>query len=497
MSPTTLAAAVAAIVSLNPLSLGQFIEDGIDVISTQLGTQDREQLGFAPALIGDLNGDGVGEVVYGSTGWVNDSGTVSACVVVDGASGEMMRRHPSPDGQTVFMKSSDAGDMDGDGVIDYAVGGWSTGVPGKVIVYSGADGSMLMTLTGQSNNDQFGLGLASLDDVNGDGFDDLVVGAPFSRNGNQRRGRVALYSGMDGSEIWAREGASLQDAMGQSCFAVDDLDGDGVLDVGVASPQMRPAFSSTGPGFVDLLSGVDGSSIGDALVSPSGTGVFFGGWLPSPMIDLNGDGVHEILIADQFDGALGASTGKLFIYDGATRELMREMTGSSALQGLGASGNAGDLDLDGVDDLIVSSWRSPDGAPGLTGKLEIFSGASFESLGTMTSTSPGANFGGWLLSMGDVPVFGIGDGFPDFFVNAPSDSTNGVRTGQFWVISGKSFYPCRADFAKPYGVLNGADVLLFAASLGAMDVTADINRDGAVNFFDIYAFLMQYFAGCP
>ncbi len=474
---------------------GQFVEPGVRVIYSVGGTQNSGQFGLAPAALGDLTGDGISEIVCTAPGWFNIStGTTGACFVYDGADGALMRTHPAPDAVTVFQKSVAAGDIDGDGVPDYAAAGWTTGSAGAVVVFSGVDGSVIFTLRGLSLSDQFGLGLTSHDDVDGDGHDDLLVGAPFHTIEGTRRGRVAAYSGDGGHELWSAEGSAAHQAFGQLCFSIDDTDGDSVRDVAVGAPQMRPTFANTGPGFVVLLSGVDGAPIGDPIASPSATSVDFGSWIPSPSIDLNDDGISEIVIADQFDAALGAQTGKAFILDGATRAVLSEYAGSSALQGLGATGNAGDINADGVDELIVTSWRSPDGAPGTTGKLEVYSGADGVLLGRVTSTSPGGAFGGWTFGMGDVD----GDGFPDIFVNAPWYSAEGFQRGRFWVISGRGFVQCgRADLAVPIGVLDFSDVIAFLTAFAAMKDDADLAEPfGVFDFTDVVGFLLAFGAGC-
>jgi hypothetical protein len=476
------------------LGYSQFVEQDIQVVYEVTGIQDNEQFSLAPAAIGDINADGIPEILCTAPGRNNAPGSVSACILLDGATGAEIRTHERPiDSTAIFQKSSDAGDLDADGVMDYAVGGWNNTDPGAVFAFSGVDGTLIFQLGGLTARDQFGLGLASLDDINADGHDDLLVGSPFHVVDGQRRGRIAVYSGADGSVLWSKEGDARDDALGQSCFSIDDINADGIRDVAVAAPQMRLNFFNTGPGFVLLLSGADGTPIGQPLTSPSTTSVFFGGWIPSPRIDLNSDGVNEIIISDQFDAALGSQTGKAFIYDGATRALLHTLTGTGALQGLGATTNAGDLNADGTDDLVVTSWRSPDGAPGLSGKLSVLSGADLTSLGTITSTVSNANFGGWVLQMGDVDA----DGIPDFFTNAPQfTSKDGPNRGRYWIISGATFASCRPDLTGE-GDLNFLDVSAFLTAFANQEPAADFNPDGNFNFLDVSAFLAQFAQGCP
>lgn len=477
-----------ALLSVN--AHAQFLESGIEVLYTLGGRVDNERFSLSPAAVGDINGDGISEIVCNAPGQANDDGTMGVCVLINGADGLVIREHPSPLVGVVFQRSAEMGDVNGDGVPDYGAGAWGVGMPGVVRVFSGSNGEVLLTIHGLTSNDQFGLGLAPLGDVNNDGHADIIIGAPFHRTPTQPKGRVGVYSGVDGSELWAIEGSALHQAFGQSCFAVDDADSDGVRDVLVASPQMRPNFQNTGPGFVQIYSGVDGAPIGIPIVSPSASSVYFGAWIPSPIIDLDGDGVNEIILADQFDSAVGTQTGKAIVFDGATRTLMYEVVGSSAFQGMGATANAGDIDGDGFDDLIATSWRSPDGAPGLSGKLEIFGGLSRELLGTITADSSGGNFGGWVFSMGDVNL----DGSPDFFVNAPSHSVDGPARGRLWVVSGCSFINAPGDITGD-GLVDIFDVFEFIELFNTSDPRADFQPDGILDVFDVFAFIGAFNSG--
>ncbi|GJM17910.1 MAG: hypothetical protein DHS20C14_01230 [Phycisphaeraceae bacterium] len=469
----------------------QFAQLGVEVIHTAGGVQNFDQFGLAPAAVGDVTGDGVTEIACNAPGRSNPSGTTGACFLYDGATGVLIRTHPSPGFDVVFQRAAEVGDVNADGVPDYAAAGWNTGSNGTVFVFSGADGSTVLTLNGLTTSEQFGLGLASPGDVNADGHADVLVGAPFHKPGAQRTGRVAMYSGADGTELWSALGAVAHDAFGHNCFPVDDYNADGVRDVAVGAPQMRPNFANTGPGYVLLLSGATGAPIGDPLTSPSATSAEFGSWIPSPTVDLNGDGAHEIVISDQFDFALGQETGRAVVFDGATREVLYEIVGSSALQGTGATGNAGDFDGDGLDDLIVTDWRSPDGAPGFTGKVRVVRGTDGAPIGTVTSTSPGGAFGGWTFGMGDVDA----DGMPDIFVNAPWLTGDGPQHGRFWVLSGRSFLVCGIDFTGD-GALNIDDIEVFVANFLASSPLADLNADEVLTTDDIDIFVGAFLAGC-
>ena len=121
---------------------------------------------------------------------------------------------------------TELGDYDGDGFLDYAVsarnfvvGGLSVG---RVYVYSGRSGALLTTFDGTQHGAGFGLGVADVGDVTGDGVRDFVIGAPFydSGSGTTSVGHVSGVSGADGSVLWEREGNILLGELGEFVLAV-------------------------------------------------------------------------------------------------------------------------------------------------------------------------------------------------------------------------------------------------------------------------------------
>jgi hypothetical protein len=137
------------------------------------------------------------------------------------------------------MFLSTIGDVNHDGVLDVYASDFSNGAKGpstgRVYVHSGADGRRLLTLTGETAGDGFGIGPASAGDVDGDGYDDLIVGAWQYGEAAISGGRAYLYSGKDGHLMKAYTCRTPGDTFGFDAVGIGDVDGDGTIDFLITS----------------------------------------------------------------------------------------------------------------------------------------------------------------------------------------------------------------------------------------------------------------------
>ncbi|MGH8059171.1 MAG: FG-GAP-like repeat-containing protein [Candidatus Entotheonellia bacterium] len=129
------------------------------------------------------------------------------------------------------------GDVDGDGVPDVVVTTSSgAGGAGSVSVFSGASGQRLWRVAGELG-EQLGYAVAGIGDVNGDGVPDVVVGAPFTAPGGVAwAGSVYMFSGVDGRLLWRVDGVESGDQLGYAVAGVGDVDGDGRPEIVVGAP---------------------------------------------------------------------------------------------------------------------------------------------------------------------------------------------------------------------------------------------------------------------
>jgi len=357
--------------------------------------------------------------------------------------------------------SENLGDLDGDGANDFIVGAPSSAaggsLSGRAYVYSGRTGAVLNVVTGAAN-ERFGYGVASAGDTNGDGVGDYVVGGPGILNPpTPMHGRVTLYSGATHAVLQEWSG-DVDSFFGADVNAAGDVDGDGRGDVIVGAPRTNRLT-----GRVYVLSGGTGAEIWRRDGLRAGD-VF--GTAVSGLADLDGDGKPE-----QGVGARNAppqAGGLAFVLAGRDGAIVRTLhpVGSAVDFGWFFVHATGDTDGDGVGDIYVGDFTDSQKAAG-TGRGYLFSGASGERIRTMNAEAPGDGLG---VGRGIPDV--DGDGRADLILAAWTSSAGAPVGGRAYVISGRNGQILR--------VITGS---VANASLGVDAVgMGDVNGDGLPDY---------------
>lgn len=374
-----------------------------------------ERLGFSLASAGDFDGDGSPDLVVGSPGLAVDvcqasslrgDGRVS---VFSGTSGAELFTLAGQNQESLGYSVAGAGDVDADGVDDIIVGApnrygndWSAG---RVLVISGATHAILHEFSTNGGCDQMGFAVAGAGDVNLDGHDDLLIGVPGKDTGSlSDNGRVQVRSGLDGSVLYNRNGTKNGELLGLVVAGVGDVNGDGRADFAAFGLRVN----QNADGIVRVYSGKNGNQ----LWSQNGSQDFqnFGISLAGAG-DVDGDGLADLLI-----GAPGENVfeGRAYVVrgnDGSTiQQLQSNRPGAVHFGDRVSAGFSMDADL--IPDLLVYERGIGLGQ----GVLHAFAGLDFERIGEV---------GG--LQAQSMALLGDVDGDNDIEI-AVGDATEGVGT---------------------------------------------------------------------
>lgn len=418
---------------------------------------------------GDLNGDGYSDII------VSD---VPGAEIYFG--GSILDNTPD-----LFISGTVAdqfgsaiagvGDVNGDGYDDVIVGAYAhdaggTDAGGAYVYFGGVtmDNVKDIILTGKNAGDNFGFSVSGRGDFNGDGYSDILVGAIGNDANGTNSGRAYLYiNSLTGNDIPDEQfkGESPLDSLGFSVSSAGDVNGDGYDDIVVGAPKNDAAGNGAGRAYI-YFGGLSFDNIPDLILTGLHAGDEFGCSV-SGAGDVNGDGFDDVIVGAWNDYNFGFYTGRAFIYyGGISMDNVADIWLSGEGypdEGFGYSvASAGDVNADSYGDVIIGSISGINTA----GKAYIYFGSSSMDGNPDVIFYGGAtydNFGKTVSTAGDVNA----DGYDDVIVGAPGYSG---FTGRSYVFLGGSPMNNSADV-----IMTGAANDFFGTSVSS---AGDVNADG-------------------
>ena len=353
---------------------------------------------------------------------------------------------------------SGVGDVDGDGYDDLAIGapladpGGSVNA-GCVYVFSGKTNDTLFVIPGEVANDRMGRGVSELGDVNGDDHDDFIVSAHRNDDGNTNAGKVYVISGLDGSVLRSVTGGNDGDNLGTAIAGIGDINSDNIPDFIAGASQMDDP--SVGPGFAVVYSGADVSVLHD-YTGESSYDLF--GYAVGSAGDVNNDNLPDFIVGAYANDAAGTNAGRAYLYSG-DGSLLHTFDGENEGDWLGSDVvGAGDVNNDGFDDILIGSPYFSGEQMG-SGKTYVYSGADYSLIREHDGHWSG-RFGYSVTGMGDLN----GDGHDDYAVGEAQAYRSYVYSG----VDGSELYMVAGDNRNDWF---GRDIC----------GTADLNGDGILD----------------
>jgi FG-GAP repeat protein len=397
------------------------------------GRQSCARLGNSVGTAGDVNGDGFDDVIVGAEYYDGRGGDEGAAFAFYGSTSGLpllpdWGAHGAEPSSNFATAVATAGDVNGDGYDEVLVGQISLG--GGAFAFYGSGRGLSPTASwtvdeGQSDS-KFAAALAAAGDVNGDGYDDVIVGDPWYDGGGQRNeGAAFVYmgspSGLSTSPGWMAEGVEQDAWFGSSVARAGDVNADGYDDVIVGAALYGGGQHAEGRTFL-FLGSVDGlaetaswTAESDQIDAAFGDSVSTAG-------DVNDDGFDDVIVgAPGFDNPQPGE-GRAYVFlgspDGLQEDAAWTAEGGRSGVGLGTSvGSAGDANGDGFDDVVI-------GGPGFGGGVVLVvpgsaDGPLIELAGVLDG--PRGSLGTTSGGAGDVN----GDGLGDVIAGAPMHSIFG------------------------------------------------------------------------
>ncbi len=403
-----------------------------------------DQFGWALAFVGDVDADGVEDFAAGAPFDDVAASNAGMVRVYSGRTlGVLYTWRGNAANDRFGYSLAGAGDLDGDGHDDVLIGAPQSlfsNPGGYAVVRSGANGTALRTVLGTPGQ-ALGHSVAGGGFVDADGTPDLLIGAPYDDAGWTSRGRVLVVSGASGTTLRSHAGTVDYGTFGWSVEFLGDVDGDGRDDYAGGGPA---AWNNWTHSYVRAFDGAFGIPLWDGGPTNLSDSL---GWSLASIGDLNGDGVRDVLAGAMEDAGVGCGPcdGKGYVraLDGATGATLYQVNGTNFYAGLGWDVVAiGDVNGNGYED-FAASQPSTEGCGGNTMPVLVREGLDGSAILDLPAVGGAGSVFGHALASGDAN----GDGLRDLLVGAPCESPNGNASGAihaYTVVRSVALY-CQAE----------------------------------------------------
>ena len=403
--------------------------------------QENARLGLSVGTAGDVNSDGFDDVIVGAFRWDGGfAGEGAAFLYLGSAEGPSetfdWRYEGDELGASLGVSVGTAGDVNSDGYDDMIVGAHTLDNGGGAFVFHGSPTGPsvtpdLLLQSNQSNNSGFGRRVGTAGDVNGDGYDDVVVGATLydldSPPGISQDGRVFVYhgsaSGLSLQPDWIAAGNQSLCHFGLDVATAVDVNSDGYDDVMVGADSFDNGETDEGRAYVYHGSSSGLSMDADWIFENNVVRACLG--KVGAAGDVNGDGYDDVVVGAAYNSCWDAGSsplGKAYGFHGSADGLAvtpnweTEVVQIGALYGQSV-GSAGDPNDDGFDDVLIGALTFENGEAG-EGAVWLYlgseAGLATEAAWMIEGDQAGAQSGRMAVTAGDVN----GDGLDDVIVGA-------------------------------------------------------------------------------
>jgi hypothetical protein len=401
------------------------------------------------AGVGDINGDGIGDFLVGSP--------YSAQMIANIYSGSdlaILRTYSNGGNGNFGRWVANIGDTDNDGYNDYSIACPDLTVnglqwAGEVYLYSGATGTLMHTVQGQSAGHNVGR-VGAAGDINADGYADYFIGATMEDwGGFEDAGMLYVYSGRTHQVLYQSHGNSDYAFWGRAFGGGFDLNQDGYGDFIAGSSDENTAI---------VYSGIDGSVI-YTYVAPHWSERLGRAVCLTP--DINNDGIPDFAISAFHITVAGVDgVGEVYIYSGADGSILHTFAGESFFDSFGDNMEyVGDVDGNGNPDLAVGSPGTNTLGMGNCGSVQVFDMVTGDRIQYAVGSNSGTQLGDHVSWIGDT----TGDGKDNVLSAEPRFSNHDIYNGADDNGSGTCGMLALAEALVKYGPMKRSVLLIWVS----------------------------------